>query len=67
MTKQCDKVDKQEFHQEMTENNEIAANMNFHEEKNIEQNSALIKKINKEISENSDYPIEVKLIHSLIN
>lgn len=64
---QCDKVDKKEFNQEMTENNEIAANMNFHEEKKLEQNSASIKKINKEISENNNYPIEVKAFASLIN
>jgi M-phase inducer phosphatase len=57
MTKQCDKVDKQEFHRNMTENNEIAANMYF-EEKNQEQKSALIMKINKEISETSEYPVE---------
>ncbi|XP_070499387.1 M-phase inducer phosphatase-like [Chironomus tepperi] len=58
MTTQCDKVDKREFQEIMTENNEIAANMNFHVEKNQEQKSALIMKISNEISDSNNYSIE---------
>jgi len=62
MTRQCDKVEKQEFHRDMTEINKIAVNMSFPEEKNQEQKSALIMKINKDMNETSQYLTEVKLL-----
>lgn len=58
MTKQCDKVEKQEFHRDLTEINKIAVNMSFHEEKDQEQKSALIMKINKDMNETSQYLTE---------
>jgi hypothetical protein len=65
MTKQCDKVEKQEFHRDLTEINKIAVNMSFHEEKDQEQKSALIMKINKDMNETNQYLTEVKLLSFL--